>query len=210
MPNEKTNSASGRRIYIAAAATVILFFGTALATRGGARAGLITGSCPEQPLSQPFVPWLDGAKYALVGDGGFESGGAGWTLKGGAAVVDGNEPWYVRAVGDSRLLNLPAGARATSPAACIGLLHPTARFFVRSLGGSLKVDATVTVLGLPLTIPVGVVVAGDSFAPTLPLALLTNLTVPLTGGRASLALTFTAVGGAVQIDDLYIDPFKVN
>jgi hypothetical protein len=168
------------------------------------------GSCPGQQLSQPFAPWLDRASYTLVDDGGFESGALGWTLKGGAAVVSGNEPWRVRGAGDSRSLSLPAGAQATSPATCIGVLHPTARFFARSLGGALKVDATITIARISVPVPVGVVVAGSSFAPTLPLPLVANLTAPLAVGGATVTLTFTALGGAVQIDDLYIDPFKVN
>jgi hypothetical protein len=175
-----------------------------------ARAGMIAG-CPGQQLSQPFLPWLDPADYTLVGDGGFEAGASGWRLSDGASVVSGNEPWQVRDAGDSRSLNLPAGARATSPAVCVDLLQPTVRFFARSLGGTLQVDATVTVVGgLKLTVPVGGVVPGGTFAPTLPLPLLVNLMAPLFGGTGSVALTFSAVGGAVQIDDVYIDPFKVN
>jgi hypothetical protein len=168
------------------------------------------GSCPGQQLSQPFAPWLDPALYTLVGDGGFESGASGWTLNGGAAVVLGNEPWRVRDAGDSRSLLLPAGAQAVSPATCIGVLHPVARFFARSLGGVLKVDATVTIARISIPVPVGVVAAGSSFAPTPPVPLVANLTVPLAVGGATVKLTFTALGGAVQIDDLYIDPFKVN
>jgi hypothetical protein len=183
-----------------------------LAWAAGARAGLaggVLGGCPGQPLSQPFLPWLDASSYVFAGDGGFESGARGWNLKGGAAVVSGNEPWRVHSAADSHSLSLPAGARAASPATCIGLLHPTTRFFARSLGGTLKVDATVTIAGVSIPVLIGVVVAGNSFAPTLPLPLLANLTAPLSGS-GSVTLTFTAVGGAVQIDDLYIDPFKVN
>ena len=40
--------------------------------------------------------------------------------------------------------------------------------------------------------------------------ILANLLSPLTGGTGSVNLTFTAVGGAPQIDDVYDDPFKVN
>jgi hypothetical protein len=175
-----------------------------------ARAGAIAGNCPGQQLSQPFLPWLDVGNYTLAGDGRFEAAASGWSLKGGASVVSGNEPWNVGGAGDSHSLNLPAGARATSPAVCIGLLHPTARFFARSPGGTLRVDATVTVAGLRFTVLVGVIVPGGTFGPTLPLPLLANLVTPLPSGNGSVTLTFTAVGHTVQIDDLYIDPFKVN
>ena len=49
--------------------------------------------------------------------------------------------------------------------------------------------------------------APKSFAPTMPLPLLTKA---LAVGTGSATLTFTAISGAVQIDDVYIDPFKVN
>jgi hypothetical protein len=169
-------------------------------------------TCPGQAYSRPFLPWLDLAQYTLVGDGGFESGASGWTLTGGARVVAGNEPWFVRGAGDSRSLYLPAGGTATSPATCIGLLHPTTRFFARSLGlSTLKVDATVHALGLTLVVPIGVVVAGGSFAPTLiPLPLLGNLTTLLSNGTGTVTLKFTALLGPMAVDDVYVDPFKVN
>jgi len=179
----------------------------------GAQAGLLTplvGGCAGQEFTQPFLPWLDPASYVLAGDGGFESNASGWTLRGGAAVVSGNEPWRVRAAADGHSLSLPAGAQATSPASCIGLLYPTTRFFARGSGGTLKVDARVTVGGVSTSVPVGLVIPGESFSPTLPLPLLANLTAPLAGSSASVALTFTALDGAVQLDDVYIDPFKVN
>ena len=69
--------------------------------------------CPDQPLARTFQPWLDPAWYQAAPDGGFESGGDGWRLSGGAAVVAGNEPFFVRAPGDARALSLPAGASAT-------------------------------------------------------------------------------------------------
>jgi hypothetical protein len=166
--------------------------------------------CSGQQLAQPFRPWLDLDNYTLAGDGGFEAGATGWKLSGGASVVTGNEPWHVHAAADSRSLSLPAGAKAVSPATCIGLLHPTARLFARGSGGTLMVDTTITVLGLSVVLPVGAVVPGQSFAPTLPLPLLANLTSPLSGSTGTATLTFTALGGPVAIDDVYVDPFKVN
>jgi hypothetical protein len=167
-------------------------------------------SCPGQSYSQPFLPWLDLGQYVLAGDGGFEGGAAGWTLKGGAKVVSGNEPWFVRGAGDSRSLYLPAGAQATSPATCIGLLHPTMRFFARSFGGTVAVEATVRALGLTLVVPIGVAAAGGSFSPSLPLPILGNLTTLLSGGTGTVTLKFTALLGPVAVDDVYVDPFKVN
>jgi hypothetical protein len=194
-------------LLVCALAAAFAAFG---ATASPGSAALLTGSCPGQQLSQPFLPWLDLSRYVLVGDGGFESGASGWALGAGSQVVDGNEPWDVREAGDTHSLQLPAGGQATSPATCIGLLDPTMRFFARSLGGTLVVDATVTIGTQTTTLPVGVVAAGGEFSPTLPLPLLANLTTPLAGGTGSVTLTFTAVGGPVAIDDVYIDPYKVN
>jgi hypothetical protein len=199
-------SAATRSALLGTVTALVLFATPATAQTGPAPS---TG-CPGQTYSQPFLPWLDPANYVLAGDGGFESGGSGWTLAGGGKVVAGNEPWLVRGAEDSRSLYLPAGASATSPATCIGLLHPTTRFFARSLGGVLKVDATVRALGLTLVVPIGVVPAGASFAPTLPLPLLGNLTTLLSSGTGSVTLKFTALLGPLAVDDVYVDPFKVN
>jgi hypothetical protein len=204
-----TISAVSRRAVSVGAAVIAL----SLAFSPAARPGLITGvvnACPGQQLSQPFLPWLDIGSYTLAGDGGFESGAAGWRLSGGARVVSGNEPWHVRGASDGHSLYLPQGATAVSPATCVGLLHPTARFFSRSVGGSLRVEASVSVLGLSTSVPIGLVSPGTGFAPTLPLPLLANLGAPLSASGAGVVLTFTAVGGDIAIDDVYVDPFKVN
>jgi hypothetical protein len=198
-----------RRVGVAAAAASAL----ALVVSPPARPGLVDGllsPCSGQQLSKPFLPWLDVDSYALAGDGGFESGAAGWKLAGGAVVVGGNEPWHVRGASDDRSLYLPQGATAVSPSSCTGLHHPTARLFARSSGGVLEVDATVTLLGLSIQLPVGLVLPGSNFAPTLPLPLLANFTAPLAGSTAGVVLRFTALGGPVWIDDVYVDPFKVN
>jgi hypothetical protein len=177
-----------------------------------AQGDLLGGTC-DGDLSQPFLRWLDVASYALAPDGGFEQSASGWTLAGGARVVSGNEPWHVNDPDDSLSLSLPAGSQATSPDICVTLAHPTVRFFVRHSGllglGLLSVDAEVHAAGADLRVPVGVVTAGSSFTPSLPLALLANLTAPLGGDSASVRLRFTALDGGFGIDDVYIDPFKV-
>ena len=54
---------------------------------------LARADCPPRPLDRTFLPWLDAAWYEAAPDSGLESGGAGWTLAGGAAVTDGNNPY---------------------------------------------------------------------------------------------------------------------
>src|SRR6185295_4571630 len=77
----------------------------------------LASGCPEQPLSQTFLPWLDVAWYVPTPNGGFESGREDWVLRDGAQVVAGNNPYLA---GD-RSLALPAGASATTAPICIGV-----------------------------------------------------------------------------------------
>src|SRR4051794_22060474 len=131
-------------------------------------------ACPAQPLDRTFLPWLDPALYQEAPDGGFEDGGA-WTLTGGAAIVAGNQPYLA----GSKSLALPAGSSATTVPICVTPAHPTIRFFARN-PGSAPAPLTVTVkfktpLGLPAELPLGVVLGGADWQPTLPLPLVGNL-----------------------------------
>ncbi len=201
----------------AAAAALAVTAAVALAASSSTSADLVGGllsPCPDE-LSQPFLPWADPASYALAPDGGFESGGGGWTLGGGAVVVSGNEPFQVGGAGDAFSLSLPAGAQAQSPATCIGTLSPTVRLFARNAGSpdsTLRVDVVYRdALGLRWTATLAHLAAGGDWAPTAPVPVLANLTaLPLlTGGAAQVSFRFTPEGaGDWQIDDLYVDPYK--
>jgi hypothetical protein len=168
--------------------------------------------CPDQPLARTFQPWLDPAWYMAAPDGGLEAGGEGWTLGGGAAVVAGNEPFYVGDRGDGRSLALAPGATATTPAVCIGVEHPTLRFFARNTGSAastLEVSVVFRdLLGQTRSLPVGAIVAGDAWAPTPVVPVLVNLLSLL--GDQQVAFRFAAPGdgGEWTIDDVYVDPYK--
>ena len=145
-----------------------------ISTSTAAAAGSLrdtASSCSSQVLEQPFKRWLDPARYFLVPGGSLEDGASGWQLE-GASVVDGNEPYAVHGGKDGSSLSIPAGASATTPAICATLLHPDLRFFVRNRGsllGLLRVDVLVdTPLGV-VTLPVGLVPAGQAWTPTLPM-----------------------------------------
>src|SRR4051794_37923977 len=121
-----------------------------------APAGARAGQCPAQPVAQRFLPWADPAWYAALPGGGFEPSTPAWTLAGGAAAVEGNEPFYIGGASDYRSLRLPAGASATSPAICLGADHPTLRLLVSNSGsalGSLTVSAGGGGGPLPLAPP---------------------------------------------------------
>ena len=179
-----------------------------------AQAGLLVesaGSCAEQPLERPFLRWLDPFSYTLVPGGAFEGEATGWTLA-GSSVGAGNEPFLVRSRTDSGSLSLPAGSSATSATLCVGLFHPTMRFFARSSGGSLLSTLQVDVLfetasGQVASLPIGVVPAYRSWQPTLPAPVLANLLPLLPGAQTPVAFRFTPRGSANwTIDDVYVDP----
>ena len=174
-----------------------------------AQTGRAAIPCPGQTYVQPFTPWLDYANYVMLPNGSFESTDE-WSLSGGASQVSGNEPFYVNDSGDSNSLALPSGASAVSPSMCFTLLHPDLRFFARNTGSSastLEVDAITNILGLKITTPVAILASGSSWQPTAPMPFLTNLLSPVSEG---IQFKFVARGrgGAWQIDDVYVDPFK--
>ena len=187
--------------------------GAALAGGASAHAAAAAGSgglnCPNQSLSRPFLRWLDPASYVLLQNGSLEKA-TGWSLTGGAKLIAGNESFSVNSTNDRMSLALPAGSSATSSPMCITLLHPTLRFFVLNSGAPtsvLTVSAIVNLAGLRLPLPVGLVLGGSSWQPTLPLPFLTNLLAPLSG---TVSFRFAPLGpsGGWRIDDVYLDPYK--
>ncbi|HEY7604484.1 MAG TPA: hypothetical protein VH760_09490 [Gaiellaceae bacterium] len=201
-----------RRPHPLRALAALLCAGAALAGATSAQAATTARSgatgCPDQSLSHPFVRWLDPAGYVPLQNGSLEKTD-GWSLSGGARLVAGNEPFYVGSTGDRTSLSLPAGSSATSPPMCITLLHPTLRFFALNggAGSVLRVDAIVRLAGIRLSLPIGVVLAGSSWQPTLPMPFLTNLLAPVSG---TVSFRFTPLGPSSgwRIDDVYLDPYK--
>ena len=196
----------GRR---ARAAVILGLVGGAVALAASvapASAGLGL-SCPS-PTSTPFAPWSDEANYAFVPDGGFEGGGSGWSLSGGARVVSGNESFYVHSKTDKTSLSLPAGASATSPPMCISLLSSKMRFVVLG-NSSSSVKVQVIYRGLLSSVlgifDGGTISAGGSWKPSPAIGMLGG-TLPLL--TQSVSFRFTALNGAVAIDDVYLDPMK--
>ena len=180
---------------------IVLAVGTAPASAG---LGL---TCPSA-TSTPFASWKDYANYAFAPDGGFESGGSGWSLSGGARAVSGNESYYVHSRTDKTSMSLPKGASATSPGMCISLLSSKMRFLVRGdAGSSVKVQVVYrgllsSVLGI---FDGGTISAGGTWKPSPALGMLGGVLPLLT---TSVSFRFTAVNGAAAIDDVYLDPMK--
>ena len=57
------------------------------------------------------------------------------------------------------------------------------------------------------SLPIGAVVSGDDWSPTLPMPILANLLALPPGGQTPVAFRFTAQGGDWRIDDVYVDPY---
>lgn len=196
---------------------LVLASASLLVVPAAANAGLLVESatsCEAESLSRPFLPWLDISRYTLVPGGSFEPGAPGWNRSGDAAVVAGNESFRVHGSGDAASLRLGAGSSATSPAMCVGIDHPTMRLFARRTGGSLlstlRIDALVEdKLGLISSLPVGLVVAGGQWSPSLPSVVLASLLPLLPGDNTPIAFSFTPQGGGTwNIDDVYVDPWS--
>ena len=187
-----------------------------MALAAPAHAGLLVSTakdCAEQGASaRVFQPWLDPAQYVPAPGGHLESA-AGWDLDGGARVVAGNEPWKVGGKSHGSSLLLPAGSSATTDVMCVGIGHPTLRFFAKRTSGTLLnpllVEVQFEALGGALkSLPIGAVLAGGQWQPTLPWLVVANLLPLLPNARTPVRFKFTPVGRANwQIDDVYVDPW---
>jgi hypothetical protein len=164
-------------------------------------------ACPST-TSTPFAIWADNANYVFLPNGGFEAGGSGWSLGGGASAVSGNESYYVHSKTDKASLSLAAGASATSPPMCISLLSSKMRFLAHgNTGASVKVQIIYqgllsSVLGI---FDGGTISVGGSWNPSPAIGMLGGVLPLLT---QSVSFRFTAVGASAAIDDVYLDPLK--
>jgi hypothetical protein len=202
--------------------TVAACFTAALASvalASPASAGILTASatdCNDGSLVQPFRQFGDSARYKLVPGGTFEGSMAGWQLSRGAKVVSGNESYDVSGASDSRSLVLPFGSSAVSPVTCVGIGEPTLRLFAKRNSGlltTLFVEVQLeTSLGLSAWLPVlPGDIGGGKWHPTLAMPMLVNLLPLLPGDRTPVRFRFSPLlFGSWQIDDVYVDPWRMN
>lgn len=184
-----------------------------------ANAGLLVASapsCSNGQDEQPFETFGDRNDYFLAPGGDFESAAAGWDL-GATGVVADQEPWQVHAQG-TRGLKIPSGRSAASPTVCVGIEHPTMRFFAHRSGGTLLAAASQLVVtarvetsvGAVVEIPVGTITTLSNAAawdPTPVEMVLPSLLPLLPGEHTPIQFRFTAVGSSAWvIDDVYVDP----
>ena len=144
------------------------------------------GIC-DATATQPFLPWLDPARYVLAPGGAIETGTNTWQLSGAAAIVPGNEPYKVHDLADDESLSLPPGSAALTRRVCLGLTDPTIRFFALNTGSplaTLKVevlfrDGLGALLGRAT---IATLTAFPEWQPTAAIPVLANATV-LAGTR---------------------------
>jgi hypothetical protein len=194
-------------------ALIVALLGAAFAAPSAGAGLLFTGeaSTCETETSKPFRPWSDYANYVLIPGGAFEGSAPGWTLKGGAVIASGNEPFYVRAASDRYSLYMPAGSTVITPTMCFALGDWHLRFFARrtsTASGTVKVDVVVkSLLGVLSVLDGGSISASGEWKPSPQVRLLLTNVTSLIGTRA-VAFRFRASGASFRIDDVYLDPWK--
>ena len=191
-----------------------------MALPGTASAGVLVASapsCDNGVNEQPFAQWGDDNHYFLAPGGSFEGSLDGWSL-GRADVVADQEPWRVHGDNGSKALDVPAGGSVVTPTMCLGVEHPTMRFFAHRSGGGLLgpasqllVTARVeTSLGAVVEVPVGTITSltnGTRWNRTPTQVVLASLLPLLPGEHTPVQFRFTAVGtGDWVIDDVFVGP----
>jgi hypothetical protein len=170
-------------------------------------------ACSYTGAEQVFSPWGDSSSYVLAPNGGFEAGGFGWGLSGGAKTVEGNESFYLNDSGDSRSLELPAGSSAISSPVCMSIDTPSFRLLARNTGNTssgLRVEAVYPLLGLIRTKTVSTVYGDSDWVPSQKMSTVLTLSTivgTLIPSAVQIRITPVGSGGNWQVDDLYVDPF---
>jgi hypothetical protein len=180
-----------------------------------ASAGAAFASCSTPSVSTPFAQFGDTSNYFLVPGGSFEGSAAqvGWTLS-GAQLTPGNEPYDVGGQSDDQSLTINSNGSATSPSFCIDSTMPDLRFFAQDSapGSDLEVQAVFFLGRHQITWPLAVIKDGtmSSWAPVPPVGLHARLLPSWIHIPVQLRFAVTGGGGSWQVDDVYVDPFRLG
>lgn len=178
----------------------------ALAAMIGGRVGTASAAdCPPPPSAvQPFVKWSDANSYVLTTGGSFEPGSALWSLGGGAKVTTGNAPNPIGSSSDSYSLSLPPGSSVTSACVTAPKIVGIVRFFAKN-SGTVGTQLKVEVLVKGGVYQAGTITPGSSWMPTPML----RSNAPEYKGAVTYQVRLTALGsgGALNVDDMYFDPY---
>jgi hypothetical protein len=186
-----------------AAAGIVLF---------GIPAAAQASPCKAQSTTKAFAQFGDNSDYSLAPGGSFENGSDGWSLA-GSWVQSGNETFKVGSGADSKSLAIMSTGRAVSPEFCVGLEHPTFRFFARRTSGSwgvLNVKVRWKDNGQTNETVVGALGSGGmSWQPSksFNLAQVLGIYNDDQAFQAQFVFDPENYGGNWAIDDVYVDPF---
>jgi hypothetical protein len=189
-----------------------IFAGVALLLFG-IPAAAHASSCTAAPTTKAFAAFGDNADYSLAPNGSFEAGSGGWSLT-GSWLQSGNESFKVGGSAHSKSLAVNATGKAVSPAFCVGMEHPTFRFFARRTSGSwgvLNVKVRWKQDGVTNETVVGSVSGNDmSWHPTQAFSLAQVLGIWNVDQSYQVQLVFDPedYGGNWAIDDVYVDPYS--
>jgi len=159
--------------------------------------------CEDRDFSRIFAAFHDRSLYTLAPDGDFEAGASGWELADGASVVDESSSILLGDALGAKSLELADGASAVSPAICVAKGFPSFRFAARGEG---VVRVEVLYRAGRKAKKAGRVKGGDAWHLSRKVSLAQGRFRVKRGQTANVQLRFTASGGSVRVDDVYVDP----
>ena len=162
---------------------------------------------PARVHARSSARFGDSALYTLAPDGGFEAGAAGWTRSAGATVVGESSTIKLGPASGTKSLQLAAGASATSPAICVERGFSGFRFVARSAGAAQGAgERRGRCTPRARSRAAGAIKTTAVWGATRSVKLVEGQFKVKAGESTTLRLKFTASGGPVRIDDVYIDP----
>jgi hypothetical protein len=172
-------------------------------------------ACAATTTKKAFQRFGDTRDYSLLSGANFESATTGWSLT-KASVASGNESFKVGSSTDAKSLSVQPTGLVVSPSFCVGIEHPTFRFFARQTGGSWA-QLNVKLRWKESNGKVNETTVGSlsgssygSWQPTPSLSLASTLPLWQSGQTVSAQIVLDPedYGGSWAVDDIYIDPYK--
>jgi len=202
--SDRAGIAEDRLVIKSAALAILAIFIVPGAAHGATPVS--AAPCAPRTFTTIFSALGDRALYTLAPDGGFETGGAGWTRSARATVVGESSTIKLGPARGTKSLQLAPGASATSPAICVERGFSGFRFVARSARAAQGV-VNVEVLHATGKITVGGAIRTTAaWGATKSVKLVEGQFKVRVGQSTTVRLKFTASGGPVRIDDVYVDP----
>jgi hypothetical protein len=197
-----------RKVAMRVAATTSLAM---FATTGAA----LASPCTPPPVSKALARAGDTASYFPAPGGTFEGTASeiGWSLN-NASLTAGNDPFDLNS-SDSQSLTINSGGSAQSPFFCIDSTMPFFRFAAQQVtrGSGLRVALVVRFGNYTPSLGLSELADGSvsSWSLVNPISMTRGIPFPA-GQHLQVALRFSvpSSGGAWQIDDVYVDPYRLG